>query len=152
MPTLLTRDTLDPADLTAAVAADGMGGAVVFLGTVRRSAEDGDVVGIEYSAYEPMAVAESERIIAEAVGRWPAVRVAIRHRLGFVPTGAASVVVVAAAPHRDDAFAACRYVIDQTKRRVPIWKKEHFASGKARWVEGHVPLASDATPVEARDA
>ena len=152
MSLLLTRDTLEPADLTAAVAADGCGGAVMFVGTVRRSAEDGDVVGIEYSAYEAMAVAESERILAEAARRWPAARVGVRHRLGFVPTGAASVVVAAAAPHRDEAFAACRYVIDETKHRVPIWKKEHLASGATRWVEGRGPGGAEPTAAEARDA
>jgi molybdopterin synthase catalytic subunit len=152
MSTRLTRDTLDAADAAAAVTADGIGGTVVFVGTVRRSVEDGDVVGIEYSAYEPMAVAESERIIAEALGRWPAARVVVRHRLGLVPTGATSVVVAAAAPHRDVAFAACRYVIDETKRRVPIWKKEHLASGTSRWVGGHGPAAPEGTPAEARDA
>jgi len=137
MASRLTRDPLDVAALLASVEGAGLGGTTLFLGTVRRSAEDGDVVGIEYSAYEAMAEAELERILADAATRWPAARVAARHRLGRVATGEASVAVVAAAPHRAEAFAACRFVIDETKRRVPIWKKEQLASGVARWVAAH---------------
>lgn len=137
MASTLTREPLDVAALSASVAGEGLGGTAAFIGTVRRSAEDGDVVGIEYSAYEAMAEAEFARILSEAAQRWETARVAVRHRLGRVPTGEASVVVVAAAPHRAEAFAACRFVIDETKRRVPIWKKEHLSSGQARWVEVH---------------
>jgi molybdopterin synthase catalytic subunit len=132
----LTDGPIDLPRLLADVACDGAGGTVVFLGTVRRSAEDGDVVAIEYSAYREMADAEFERIAAETAAQWPAARIVLRHRLGLVPLGEASVAVVAAAPHRADAFAACRFLIEQTKARVPLWKKEHFGSGAARWVEG----------------
>jgi len=112
-----------------------MGATAVFLGTVRRSAEDGEVVGIDYSGYEAMAEAEFARILTEAGERWPGAQIALRHRLGYVPTGEASAAVVVAAPHRAEAFAACRFVIDETKRRVPVWKKERLATGVARWVE-----------------
>jgi molybdopterin synthase catalytic subunit len=134
MSTWFTRDPLDVTALLASVQGAEHGATAVFLGTVRRSAEDGEVVGIEYSAYEAMAEAEFERIVTDAGERWPMARVAVRHRLGYVPTGEASVAVVAAAPHRAEAFAACRFVIDETKRRVPVWKKERLASGAARWV------------------
>lgn len=136
MSARLTTHTLDVAALLASVQSDGRGASALFLGTVRRSAEDGDVAGIEYSAYEAMAEEEFARIVAEALERWPETRVAVRHRLGYVPTGEASVAVAAAAPHRAEAFAACRWVIDGIKRRVPVWKKERLASGAARWV-GH---------------
>ena len=152
MTARLTRDPLDVAALSASVAGEGRGGTAAFVGTVRRSADDGDVVGIEYSAYEPMAEAEFERILAEAAERWPAVRVAVRHRLGYVRTAEASVVVVAAAPHRAEAFAACRFVIDETKQRVPVWKKEHLESGAARWVEGHAEADPKAHVAGAPDA
>ncbi len=138
----LSRDPLDVAALLASVEGVDLGGTAVFLGTVRRSAEDGDVAGIEYSAYDAMAEAELERILAEAGTRWPGARVAVRHRLGWVPAGEASVAVAAAAPHRAEAFAACRFVIDETKRRVPIWKKERLASGAARWVTAHAEGAA----------
>jgi molybdopterin synthase catalytic subunit len=132
----LTGQPIDLAGLVAEVAGAGIGGIVTFLGTVRRSPEDGDVETIEYSAYSEMAEAELDRIVAEALGRWPGVRVTLRHRVGDVPTSEASVAIVAAAPHRAEAFAAARFVIDETKARVPIWKRERLASGDARWVEG----------------
>ncbi len=139
MSTWLTDRPIDVGQLIAAVASAGAGGTVVFLGTVRRSAEDGDVAAIAYSAYPEMAERELDGIVAEAAARWPLARVVLRHRVGEVPTGEASVAVVAAAPHRAEAFAAARFVIDETKQRVPIWKREQLASGVARWVEGRSP-------------
>jgi molybdopterin synthase catalytic subunit len=132
----LTDGTIDVAGLLADVAADGNGGTVVFLGTVRRSAEDGDIAAIEYSAYREMAEPELGRIVAEALAQWPGARIVLQHRLGVVPTGEASLVIATSAPHRADAYAASRFVIEETKRRAPIWKKERFASGATRWVEG----------------
>jgi len=138
----LTERTIDVAALLAAVSADGNGGTVVFLGTVRRSTEDGDVEAIEYSAYREMAEPELERIVQEALTKWPGARIALQHRLGVVPTGEASLVIAASAPHRADAYAASRFAIEETKRRAPIWKKERFASGAARWVDGR-PAGGD---------
>lgn len=107
----------------------------MFLGTVRRSREDGPIEAIEYTAYEEMAGPELDRIESEAIQRWPNARVALVHRLGLIPTGEVSVAAVAAAPHRDEAFAACRYLIEELKRRVPIWKKEILEGGGERWRE-----------------
>ncbi|HVM42044.1 MAG TPA: molybdenum cofactor biosynthesis protein MoaE [Gemmatimonadales bacterium] len=132
----LTDQPIDVGQLLADVASAGAGGTVAFLGTVRRSVEDGDVEAIEYSAYDAMAEDELGRIVAEARERWPGVRIALRHRVGLVALGEASVAIVTAAPHRADAYAASRYLIEETKRRAPIWKKERFASGQARWVDG----------------
>ena len=138
MPRYLTDRPLDTARLLADVSAPGLGGAVLFVGTVRRSADDGEVVGIEYSAYEAMAEGEFDRILAETRGRWPDARVALRHRLGYVETGEPSIAIAVAAPHRAEAYDASRYVIEETKRRVPVWKKEHLAGGvPPRWVEAH---------------
>jgi molybdopterin synthase catalytic subunit len=117
------------------VASHVCGGTVSFLGTVRSGGEDGPVRAIEYSVYEEMADAEFERIISEALSKWPDSRVTLSHRVGRVAAGEASVAVVAAAPHRADAFAACRYIIDETKKRVPIWKKEILEDGTERWRE-----------------
>lgn len=133
----LTRDPIDVAALFAEVASDGFGATAAFVGTVRRSAADGDVAGIEYSGYEAMAEAEFDRIVAEALAQWPEAHIALRHRLGYVPTGEASVVIVAAAPHRTAAFGACRFVIEETKSHVPVWKKERLATGAERWVGPH---------------
>ena len=131
----LTRDPIAVSALLAEVAAPHCGGTCVFLGTVRDAPSDGGVTGIEYSAYEAMAVAEFDRVLAEVRRRWPDARLAVRHRLGLVPTEEASIAIAAAAPHRAEAFEACRYVIEQVKKRLPIWKKELRADGTALWVD-----------------
>ncbi len=135
MSDFLTRDPLDVSVLLASVASEECGATTVFVGTVRRSAEDGDVAGIDYSAYEAMAEAEFGRIVGDALAQWPEARIALRHRLGSVPTGEASVVIAVASPHRVTSFHACRFLIEETKQRAPVWKKEHLASGDAHWVE-----------------
>lgn len=132
----LTRHPLDVADLLAEVQSPERGGTCLFLGTVRN---DADVTGIDYSAYEPMAVEEIERMLSEATARWPDARVMLQHRLGVIPVGEASIAIAAAAPHRDDAFAACRYVIEEVKKRLPIWKKELHVDGSESWVDQKVP-------------
>ena len=132
---MLTRDPISPAALLAEVASPECGGTCLFLGTVRDGPEDGGVTGIEYSAYEPMAVAELDRIRAEAVKRWPGARIAVRHRLGLVATEDASIGIAVAAPHREAAFATCRYVIEAVKQRLPVWKKELRADGTMLWVD-----------------
>jgi len=133
----LTHDPLDIAALLAEVASEGCGATTVFVGTVRRSEHDGDVVGIEYSSYDAMAETELDGVLADTRARWPGVRIAMRHRLGYVATGEVSVAIAVAAPHRSVAFDACRFVIDQTKERVPVWKKERLAAGTERWVGPH---------------
>lgn len=138
MPRYLSDRPLDAARLLSDVSGPGLGGTVLFVGTVRRSADDGEVQGIEYSAYEAMAEGEFDRILEEVRGRWPAARVALCHRLGYVSVAEPSVAIAVAAPHRAEAYDASRYIIEETKRRVPIWKKEHLAGGAApRWVEAH---------------
>ena len=132
---MLTRDPISPAALLAEVASPECGGTCLFLGTVRDGPEDGGVTGIEYSAYEPMAVAELDRIRAESIKRWPGARIAVRHRLGLVATEDASIGIAVAAPHREAAFAACRYVIEAVKQRLPVWKKELRADGTMLWVD-----------------
>lgn len=129
----LVHAPIDVARLNSEVAAAHLGGATTFIGSVRRSPEDGPVEAIEYTAYQEMADREFARIIAEVSDRWPNTRVALQHRLGHVPTGEASMAVVAASQHRSDAFAACRYVVEEAKKRVPIWKKEIIEGGTARW-------------------
>jgi molybdopterin synthase catalytic subunit len=128
----LTRHPLDVNDLLAEVQGPERGGTCVFTGTVRN---DGDVTGIEYSAYEAMAFAEIERILGEAQAQWTGARVMLQHRLGLIPVGEASIAIAAAAPHRDDAFRACRFVIEEVKKRLPIWKKECRADGTTSWVD-----------------
>jgi molybdopterin synthase catalytic subunit/molybdopterin converting factor small subunit len=131
----LTRTPIALPDLLAEVAAPECGGTCVFLGTVRNGATEAGVTAIEYSAYDAMVDAELSRIAAELGERWPGARVALRHRLGLIPVGEASIAIVAAAPHRAQAFDACRYVIEEVKRRVPVWKKELRTDGTAVWVD-----------------
>jgi len=135
----LTASPLALEPLLAEVTAPECGGTCVFLGTVRDGPGDGGVTGIEYSAYDAMAEAELDRILAEARRQWGEARIAVRHRVGLVPAEEASVAIVVATPHRADAFAACRYLIEEIKRRLPIWKKELRADGTATWVDpaGH---------------
>ncbi len=132
----LSRNPISVDSLLAIVQGPERGGTCVFLGTVR---SDDAVTGIEYSAYDDMAVAELGRILDDAQARWAKARVTLQHRLGLVPVGEASIAVVAAAPHRDEAFAACRYVIDEVKKRVPVWKKELRADGTTTWVDPSAP-------------
>src|SRR6266536_661916 len=130
----LTRHRIDVADLLTEVQAPERGGTSVFLGTVRN---DADITGIDYSAYEAMALEEIARILADALERWPEARVTLQHRLGLIPAGEASIAIAAAAPHREHAFAACRYVIEEVKKRLPVWKKELRGDGSEQWVEAH---------------
>ena len=122
-------------DLLAEVQGPERGGTCVFMGTVRNGPEESGVTEIEYTAYDAMAEAEIERMLAETEAQWPGVRVGLRHRVGRVPVGEASIVIVAAAPHRAEAFAACRHVIEEVKRRLPMWKKEFRIDGTTAWVD-----------------
>jgi molybdopterin synthase catalytic subunit len=125
---------LDPEAVAARVAGPDAGGLVTFVGAVRDHARGRAIRHLEYEAYAEMAVPEMERICDEAGLRWPGVRVAIAHRIGHLAIGEAAVVVAAAAPHRAEAFEACRFAIDALKQTVPIWKKE-VASDGATWVD-----------------
>jgi molybdopterin synthase catalytic subunit len=131
----ITREPLDREALVAAVAAPEAGAIVVFEGVVRNHARGKEIRYLEYDAYPEMAEQQIRGIIDEARRRWGAERVAVAHRLGRLEIGEASVIIVVATPHRAEAFAACRYIIDTLKTTVPIWKKEVSIDGEA-WVEG----------------
>ena len=131
----LVADPIDLGALLALVQSPERGGVASFLGTVRNHHRGRDVLRLEYSAYGPMAEAECGRIVAEAESRWD-VAVALRHRVGELEIGDTAVAIAAASAHRDEAFLACRYVIEEVKRRVPIWKREVFADGTVEWVGG----------------
>lgn len=129
----LIQSPLDLGELLASVQSPERGGVACFLGTVRNHHGGREVLRLEYSAYAPMVEAECARIVAEAESRWQ-VAVALRHRIGRLEIGDAAVAVAAASAHRDEAFVACRHVIDELKRRVPIWKREVYADGAVEWV------------------
>jgi molybdopterin synthase catalytic subunit len=129
-----SHTALEPGRLRAALADPACGGYAAFEGWVRDHNEGAAVRRLEYEAFEALAVREGERILAEAVERFGVARVACAHRLGELAVGELAVWVGVSAPHRDEAFRACRYIIDEVKHRLPIWKKEHYLSGDSGWV------------------
>jgi molybdopterin synthase catalytic subunit len=128
------RDALDPAALARRLAHPACGALVTFEGWVRNHSEGQEVLRLDYEGYEVLAVKEGERVVAEACSRFPVDAAACVHRLGSLALGDLAVWVGVAAAHRGAAFDACRYIIDEVKGRVPIWKKEHYASGDSGWV------------------
>jgi molybdopterin synthase catalytic subunit len=147
----LTFDPVELETLLPIVHAEDRGALASFLGTVRNHHDGRAVLRLDYSAYAPMAEAECARIVAETEARWN-VAIALRHRLGRLEIGDVAVAVVAASPHRDDAFVACRHVIEEVKRRVPIWKREYYADGSVLWVDPTVESAAPALSAGAADA
>jgi len=146
----VTSAPLDLEALTAEVARDtaGDGALATFTGLVRDHNQGRRVRFLEYEAYEPLAVRALDRILEEARATWPGVRLAVHHRIGRLEIGEASIIIVAASPHRGDAFAACRYTIERVKQIVPIWKHEHFEGGEV-WLEG---ATADPEDEDARQA
>lgn len=120
-------------EVSLAAAADGA--VTSFIGLVRDHNQGRRVSYLEYEAYEPLAVRALNLIVDESLAVWPTARLAVHHRIGRLEIGEASIIIVAASPHRAEAFAACRYMIERVKQIVPIWKHEHFDGGEV-WLEG----------------
>lgn len=110
------------------------GAYVGFEGWIRNRNEGQDVLRLEYEAYEPLAKKEGERVIAEAGEKFPFIQAHCIHRTGMLELGDCAVWVGVTSAHRDEAFLACRFIIDQVKVRLPIWKKEHYVDGHSGWV------------------
>ena len=123
-PDALRRELFDPAS----------GAYCGFEGWVRNLNDGQQVQQLEYEAYEPLAVSEGEKILAEALQKFPHLHAHCVHRTGLLEIGECAVWVGVSAPHRDEAFQACRYIIDEVKGRLPIWKKEHYVDGNSGWV------------------
>jgi molybdopterin synthase catalytic subunit len=130
----LSDGPIDVGAVVARVSGPGMGGIVTFIGAVRNRARGRDIRHLEYESYPEMAEREMQRIADAAAERWPGTRVAIAHRAGHLEIGDLAVVIAVAAPHRAEAFEACRYAIDTLKETVPIWKKEVATDGEY-WVD-----------------
>jgi molybdopterin synthase catalytic subunit len=130
----ISAEPLDPAALGRALADVRAGACVEFQGWVRNHNEGQEVLALEYEAYPALAEKEGRRILEEAAARWTLLRADSIHRTGRLALGDLAVWVGVSAAHRGDAFEACRYIIDETKARVPIWKKEHYASGATQWI------------------
>jgi len=137
----LSDRPIDAAALARALTDAGAGACVTFEGWVRNENAGRPVQRLDYQAYVPLAQTEGERILAEAKQRFALIDTACAHRVGALAIGDLAVWVGVSAAHRDAAFAACRYIIDEVKLRVPIWKNEHYASGESGW------LHPDNTPV-----
>lgn len=139
---------IDAAAVLSRVAGEGNGAAVLFLGTVRDVNEGRDVTGIEYSAYRSMAERELAAIVEEAAALADSNDIAAEHRLGTLAVGECSVAVAVGHPHRGRAFEAARYIIEELKQRVPIWKREHYVDGTREWVSAsNVPLVPSLSTV-----
>lgn len=143
----VTRDPIAPGDLLDRVGAAEDGAVLLFLGTVRDHNDGRAVTGMEYEAYEAMAREVLGEIAAEVHERWATDRIGVVHRVGRLDVGEVSVAVAVSTPHRAEAYAASRYVIEEIKVRLPVWKKEHYVDGERRWVPGRRP--SEARPSDA---
>lgn len=150
MPRTHVRLSADPLSADAAlrfVADPGAGGTVLFTGTARDHADGRAVEALEYEAFTERAEPGMAALAARAAERWPELRaVWIEHRTGRLAIGEEAVVVAASAPHREEAFAAARWLIDTLKAEVPIWKKEHWAGGGAHWPGTPQEIAEVAGP------
>jgi len=129
-----SHEPIDEPALRAELADPTCGGYCAFEGLVRNHNEGMQVRHLEYEAFEPLAIKEGERILAEAVARFKVEHASCVHRVGDLAIGDMAVWVGVSAGHRDEAFRACRYIIDEVKHRVPIWKKEHYVNGDSGWV------------------
>ena len=134
MAFLISDQPLDPRGLAAALSHPQAGACATFEGWVRNHNEGQPVHSLEYEAYADLAVREGERVLAEARERFDLLAVEAVHRVGHLQIGDMAVWVGVASAHRGPAFDACRYIIDELKARVPIWKKEHYASGATTWI------------------
>ena len=138
----ISTQTIDPAPLKARLSAGHAGACVTFEGWVRDHNDGEPVTALEYETHAELAVKEGEKIVAEARERFPIGVAVCVHRVGYLEIGDCAVWVGVSAAHRGAAFDACRYVSDEIKHRLPIWKKEHYASGASEWVN----CATPATP------
>lgn len=132
---MIRRDALDLARLAARVRSPSHGAEASFVGVVRNRHEGRSVLAVTYDAFEPLAAKVLAEIAEEAAGKFSAL-VAAEHRVGRLAVGEASVAIAAGAPHRVEAFEACRYVIEEIKRRLPVWKREHYVDGESAWLSG----------------
>jgi len=130
----LTAKPIDPDALRKTLFDPACGAYCSFEGWIRNENEGQPVLRLEYEAYEPLALSEGEKILAEAMQRFPYLHAECVHRTGMLELGECAVWVGVSSPHRDEAFQACRYIIDQLKVRLPIWKKEHYVDGHSGWV------------------
>jgi molybdopterin synthase catalytic subunit len=137
---------IDPLGLVRRVGGPANGAVILFLGAVRQLNEGRAVTGIDYAAYEAMASHELNAIVAEAADRFGSADIAVEHRLGTLTVEEISVAIAVGHPHRDSAYEASRWVIEELKKRVPIWKREHYTDGTREWVDPTGRVSSELVP------
>lgn len=130
----ISAQPLNPDSLKHGLSANAAGACVCFEGWVRNHNDGAQVRALEYEAHEGLAVKEGEAILAEAIAKFQLHAAAAEHRVGYLEIGDCAVWVGVSSSHRGDAFAACRYIIDELKQRLPIWKKEHYPDGQSGWI------------------
>ena len=130
----ITDKTIEPDQLRQSLTDDGGGGYVAFEGWIRNENEGQEVLRLEYEVYRPLAIKEGNKVIAEARVNYPILHAVCVHREGLLEIGECAVWVGVTSAHRDEAFAACRFIIDEVKVRLPIWKKEYYVNGDSGWV------------------
>jgi molybdopterin synthase catalytic subunit len=135
----VTDRPIDSGALLEEVVSASDGAVLLFLGVVRNENDGREVDHLEYEAYAPMAERVLGQIALEAAERWSIGVISVVHRVGRLDIGEASVAIALGAPHRADAYAASRYVIDEIKHRVPVWKREGYTDGASEWLPGTVP-------------
>ncbi|HEX6559378.1 MAG TPA: molybdenum cofactor biosynthesis protein MoaE [Longimicrobiales bacterium] len=140
----ITDEAISAESVRRLVAADEHGATLVFLGTVRDHNEGRAVRGVHYEAYREMAEQVLRAIVAEAAERNHPANIAAVHRLGELSIGDVSIAIAVATPHRAEAFDACRYIIEEVKKRLSVWKQERYASGEKSWLDGAVPPVPEA--------
>lgn len=136
MHTAIVTEPIDPANVLSRTGGVEDGAVLLFLGTVRDHADGRPVRGMRYEAYEAMAERVLGEIAGEAAARLGTERIAVVHRVGDLELGEVSVAIAVSSPHRGAAYEASRYVIEEIKRRLPVWKHERYADGQAAWVNG----------------
>jgi molybdopterin synthase catalytic subunit len=141
----ITEHPIDTTRVLASVRSDQAGANLLFGGTTREFTGDQQTVRLEYDAYRTMALKEMKKLAAEANSKWELTGCSLVHKVGTVGVGEASVAIAVSSAHRDSSFAAGRWLIDQLKIAVPIWKQEHWADGSTAWVHPSQPADSDAT-------
>lgn len=143
----VTEHPLDPSRVSQEVIRNHCGAVVTFLGTVRELTGEQRTEKLEYSAYQAMAEKELRKICEEAVARWSLGGAVVEHRVGTLAPGEIAVAVACSSPHRQGAFEAARFLIDTTKKRVPLWKKEFGPDGSA-WIEGDARVSERSHPIK----
>ncbi len=135
----ITDEAIDPAEVLRSVGSVEDGAQILFLGSVRDHNEGRAVQGLRYEAYPAMAEAVLSEIAAEAVERFSTDRISVVHRTGTLTLGDIAVAVAVSSHHRAESFDAARYIMEELKTRLPVWKEEHYVDGSAGWVAGQVP-------------